>query len=104
MAVLLLAHVLAVVALAVSPRLHHWVHPDADDDQHECAVALFLHGGCDQPPPPVAVPACADAWQEILPHAFPPAWVASVFSTSRVLEHAPPRAGRVSTVFASALA
>ena len=57
-AALLLAHVLAMSALAASPRLHHWVHPDADDDDHACAVMLFLHGGVDSVPGLVLAAAC----------------------------------------------
>ena len=92
----MLAHVLALLALSASPRLHHWVHPDADDDDHDCAAVLFLHGGCDQAPAAVVVPACACAPQEIPAVAFRQVWVASVFAGSGVLEHAPPCTRRVS--------
>ena len=81
------------MALAASPRLHHWVHPDADDDDHDCAVVLFLHGGCGQAPLALVVPVCADLWKRIFSVAFRPTWVASVFAASAVLEHAPPFAG-----------
>ena len=98
MAALVFAHVLAGMVLAASPRLHHWVHPDADDDDHDCAVVLFLHSGCDQAPPAAAVPVCADIALLVPPVAFRPIRVTSVFATSGVLEHAPPCAGRASTV------
>ena len=83
------------MTLAASPRLHHWVHPDADGDDHDCAAVLFLHGGCGQAPLAVAVPVCADLWEKIPPLAFRLVRVASVFAANAVLEHAPPFAGRV---------
>lgn len=42
-AVLLMA-VLAVVAMAASPRWHEEAHEDADHADHECAVTLFSSG------------------------------------------------------------
>jgi hypothetical protein len=38
------ALVLALTVLAASPQLHKWLHPDADDSDHECAITLFHHG------------------------------------------------------------
>ncbi len=43
-AVLLCAFVLFLAALAASPSLHEWLHHDANEPDHECAVTLFLHG------------------------------------------------------------
>jgi hypothetical protein len=43
-AVLCLFLVLAVEAMSVFPALHTFVHPDASDPSHQCAVTLFLHG------------------------------------------------------------
>jgi hypothetical protein len=37
-----------VLALAASPSLHELVHPDADHEDHDCAVTLFLSGGFGQ--------------------------------------------------------
>jgi hypothetical protein len=33
------------LTLSVCPELHEWVHPDADHDDHDCAVTLFANGG-----------------------------------------------------------
>jgi hypothetical protein len=33
------------LSLAVCPALHEWVHPDADHQDHDCAVTLFSSGG-----------------------------------------------------------
>ena len=90
-AALTLAHLVAVLALAASPRLHHWVHPDEQDDDGDCAVVLFLHGGCNQAPAPLIVPGCADIWQTTDAIVTEPIRVPSVFAVCGVLEQAPPR-------------
>jgi hypothetical protein len=43
-AVLLGAMVLFLAALAASPSLHQWLHHDANEPDHECAVTVFAHG------------------------------------------------------------
>jgi hypothetical protein len=40
----LVVGVLWVAALSASPDLHEWVHPDAGDPDHDCAVTLFSSG------------------------------------------------------------
>lgn len=88
---LLLAHLLAVLVLAVSPELHHRVHADADAGDHDCAVTLFLHGGGDTAPVPLALPMFVGWEMGVLLVGVPPAvFVPSVFAANRVLEHAPP--------------
>lgn len=92
-AALVLVHLLAVLALAASPHLHHWVHPDADDDDHDCAVVLFMHGGGNAAPAPLLVPGFVASLVTADPAALPSATsVSSVFAASSVLEHAPPTA------------
>jgi hypothetical protein len=39
-----IALVLLLAALAASPGLHAWLHGDAGEADHECAVTLFQHG------------------------------------------------------------
>jgi hypothetical protein len=46
-AVLLCAMVLFLAALAASPSLHEWLHHDAGEPDHECAVTVFVHGQVD---------------------------------------------------------
>lgn len=54
---LLVAAVLAVVAMAASPRLHEEAHEDADHADHECAVTLFASGSAaDQVEAPPVLP------------------------------------------------
>ena len=45
---LLAAHLL-VVAMALSPALHHWLHRDADESDHQCAVTAMIDGQFDRP-------------------------------------------------------
>jgi hypothetical protein len=42
---LLILSVFWALSLAVCPELHEWVHPDADHQDHDCAVTLFSSGG-----------------------------------------------------------
>ena len=44
LAVLLALMLLLVNAMAASPALHRAIHHDADADDHECAVTLFIKG------------------------------------------------------------
>lgn len=36
--------VFGVGLVAACPALHLWLHPDAGQPDHECAVTLFVHG------------------------------------------------------------
>jgi hypothetical protein len=40
----LLGLFLSVQAMVALPALHAWVHPKANDPDHECAVTLLSHG------------------------------------------------------------
>ena len=93
LAVLLWAHLLAILTLAASPRLHHWVHPDADDDDHDCAVVVFVHGGCGPTPTPVVVPAGVSTSHVPVRVELSPIWVAGVFvvNGTRFRRSIPPR-------------
>ena len=86
-AVGLLAAQLALLAMAVSPSFHKWLHHDADGPSHQCAVNAVVHGQIDIS---VATPVT------LLPLAFgllstesPDRMQRSLFR-SYVLEHAPP--------------
>ena len=43
-ALLLTGTVLLLAILAASPAAHHWLHADADHDDHECAITLYAQG------------------------------------------------------------
>lgn len=93
-AALLLAHVLAILVMAASPRVHHWAHPDADDDDHDCAVELFLHGGSPAAPGPATVPGFIALVAAVFVVTSRPALVVpSTLAASHVFANAPPTVG-----------
>jgi len=87
----MLAHFLAVLAMAASPDLHELAHHDEHEESHHCVVTAMLSGGAGDGAPPQSFTVAA-----ILPHQFfsvaefDPLWIASLFLTGCVLEHAPP--------------
>jgi hypothetical protein len=44
LAILLILQLLSLLALAASPTLHHVLHPDSNNPDHECLVTLFAKG------------------------------------------------------------
>jgi hypothetical protein len=88
-AVLLCAMVLFLAALAASPSLHEWLHHDANEPDHECAVTLFAHGQVDATTivPLMAVVAALFGGVALLARTFELASADYRFSRSR----APPR-------------
>ena len=54
---LLTGIVLLLNAMAASPSLHEWFHPDAGKADHQCAVTMFAHGQVDSASVDVPVPA-----------------------------------------------
>lgn len=42
---LLVVSIFWALTLGVCPKLHEWVHPNADHEDHDCAVTLFSNGG-----------------------------------------------------------
>ena len=43
-ALLLVMMILVLVTLAASPVAHAWLHPNAHDSDHDCAVTLYAQG------------------------------------------------------------
>jgi hypothetical protein len=84
----LLAHLLAIVAMAASPELHEWMHPDAHDDDHDCAVMLFVGGGAATVAVVVLIVGVMQGGgSQVVPRCD---WVEGLFRVLRILEHAPP--------------
>jgi hypothetical protein len=88
-AAVLAFHFLVGLVMAAAPGLHHYLHPDSQADGHSCFVTVLTTGGCDAPAQPLVAPASAPGifWDEPAPETT---WVASVFQSSAVFEHAPP--------------
>ena len=88
----LLAHLLAVIAMTAFPKLHQWVHQDADGNNHDCAVTLFLHGGYESAATVVILIGSLVFTRSRceLPRT---SWVPGLFLSQGVLEYAPPFSG-----------
>ena len=83
----LLAAQLAILAMAVCPSLNKWLHHDAGEQDHQCAVTVFSSGQIDS-----VVPALVTLLVSAAGHT-PIGTLAQVersFFRSSVLEHAPP--------------
>ena len=92
-AALLVVAVLWALTLSVSPQLHELVHPDADHEDHDCAVTLFLGGGLVHSPllpSLVAGPLVVFLRQTLSP---PPDICAVLFAGQRISERGPPVLG-----------
>ena len=81
---------LLVLAMAASPALHHWLHDDADEDGHQCAVVTVYQGQLDRPAtePVIATLAPVIWWEPRVQHYA--LTISRLFLVVRVLEHAPP--------------
>jgi hypothetical protein len=91
-AVLVVA-ILWVLTLTVSPQIHELIHPDADHEDHDCAVTLFLGGGLAHSsllPSLVAGPLFT-----FLGHtsSLPSEILAALFPGQRISERGPPLTG-----------
>ena len=83
----LLAAQFIVLAMAVSPPLHKWLHHDADEPDHLCAVTAFISGQIDFVFPSL-VTFLLSAAGHVTVGTFVPTERSSFRSS--VLEHAPP--------------
>jgi hypothetical protein len=81
---------LFATALSASPQLHERVHADANQSQHECAVTLIASGSYDHTvAAPAFDPSIAASQFTQLP-TLNSTWVASLFLSASIFEHAPP--------------
>ena len=87
---MLVIAILWAVTLTVSPQLHELVHPDADHEDHDCAVTLFLGGGLVHSPVlPSLVAGPLFIFLRRTPSP-PPAIFAVLFAGQRISERGPP--------------
>ena len=90
---LLFASYLLVLAMAASPALHQWLHDDADESDHQCAVVAAIHGQIDRPIADTAIVASTElSWVEPRPALYAVA-IERLFLSIQGLEHAPPVIG-----------
>lgn len=88
-AAVLLAMLLLTIAAATWNPLHEWLHGDADEADHHCAITLFASGTCDtslvaETIAPLPLPLPADRIVVLK------TWVPNVFLSACVYEHGPP--------------
>jgi drug/metabolite transporter (DMT)-like permease len=78
------------LTLTVSPQLHELIHPDADHEDHDCAVTLFLGGGLVHSP--VVPSLVAGPLVLFFRHtpSPPPEIFAVLFAGQRISERGPP--------------
>jgi hypothetical protein len=91
---LLVVGILWVVTLTVSPQLHELIHPDADHEDHDCAVTLFLGGGLAHSP--LLPSLVAGPLFTFLRHTpnLPSEILAVLFGGQRISERGPPVTGK----------
>ncbi len=89
---ILLAHFLAILAMAASPTLHERMHADSHAGDHDCAVVLFTGGGVEAAAV-VVILIVALAVQSGSPPVPAGEHVERIFRVLRILEHAPPARG-----------
>jgi hypothetical protein len=87
---ILVVAVFWALTLSVSPQLHELIHPDADHEDHDCAVTLFLGGGLFHSP--LLPSLVAGPLVLFLRHtlSLPPDIFAVLFAGQRVSERGPP--------------
>lgn len=86
---LLIPTFLFALFLSLAPQVHQRIHSDAQQSQHECAVTLIAAGNYDQAAPPLAIAPSARTSFCTLP-TLNSIWVASLFLSASIFEHAPP--------------
>jgi hypothetical protein len=78
------------IAIAVSPQLHAWVHPDANKAEHTCVATLISSGSYEHgSPAPVVIPFSAPSQLSVI-DSFNQRFVESAFLGASIFEHAPP--------------
>jgi len=76
--------------LTASPLLHSRIHKDANRPEHTCAVTLVASGSVDHAAAPILVGEPVPVFEFSEKPILTPAWVDSLFLSSRIFEHAPP--------------
>ncbi len=85
----LLALFLSVLAGAICPEIHKWLHRDADNADHACVITLILTGGNEAPTshPNISAPVAVELAFAGTTH---PTRVTPLFLSCHIPEHAPP--------------
>ena len=86
----LMAGVLWITALSASPGLHEWVHPDAGNPDHDCAVTLFSSGQATHVGADLVFVARPERLEVSDSIPYYETFLGSFFLGCSILEHAPP--------------
>lgn len=88
-AVALIGHLLAIVAMAARAHWHEEAHHDAEESEHQCAVTLFLKGAAnDAAPAPVLAAVTLNCVEVVRMRAAQEVFLSRV--EGRIRERAPP--------------
>ena len=86
----LVVGVLWLTALSASPDLHEWVHPDAGDPDHDCAVTLFSSGQATHVGADLVLVVRPERLEVSNSIRYYETVLSSFFLGCSILEHAPP--------------
>jgi hypothetical protein len=76
--------------ISVSPRLHGYIHDDANRTDHICAITLIASGSYEHAgqPPVISAPQLDICFTGTT--SLTPAWVRPLFFNAHIFAHAPP--------------
>jgi hypothetical protein len=76
--------------VSVSPRLHGYIHDDANRTDHICVITLIASGSYEHAsqPPVISAPQLAICFAATT--SLTPAWVRPLFFNAHIFAHAPP--------------
>jgi hypothetical protein len=79
--------------VGISPRLHGWIHADANRSDHVCAITLITSGSYEHAGQPQLISAPHfDVWFTAAASLIP-IWVKPLFLHAHIFAHAPPARG-----------
>ena len=76
--------------VSISPRLHGYIHDDANRSDHVCAITLIASGSYEHAgqPPVISAPQFDICFAA--PTSLSPVWVKPLFLNAHIFAHAPP--------------
>ena len=89
-AAVLLAAFSWTLLVGISPRLHGYIHDDANRTDHVCAITLIASGSYEHAsqPPLISAPRFDVCFSSIA--SLTPTWVKPLFLNAHIFAHAPP--------------
>jgi hypothetical protein len=78
------------LVVSISPRLHGYIHDDANRSDHVCAITLIASGSYEHAsqPPLISAPQFDICCSETT--SLSPTWVKPLFLSAHIFAHAPP--------------